>query len=240
MNEFSASKSCLKEAYWWVVMFAGLALLSFVLLLYLDDFVITIWLFKAWGMSLVLLAVIAAIVLPLMFRILRKGKVLIDEEKLIKQCGRKQESFFWGNIAKIKLQKDVNGSLLDIRVYGKHGKMIFLGGFNEMEKIATLTRENVSNEVLFQESQYSLNWLHPAYGVAAAVVAMMFMGLISSLGREAEEIFLFSLCLAVGSMLLIFRPLTKATLSFKWFEIIASAVLMILGISGFIAYFFYY
>lgn len=59
-------------------MFAGLALLSFVLLLYLDDFVITIWLFKALGMSLVLLAVIAAIVLPLMFRSLRKGKVLID------------------------------------------------------------------------------------------------------------------------------------------------------------------
>ncbi|MHC4069632.1 MAG: hypothetical protein ACYS18_07805 [Planctomycetota bacterium] len=247
MYEFSISEKHLKRGYWWVVMFSGsLWLFSFVFILYLEDFVFTILLFKVWGKLSLLLAVIVGIELPLMFRILRKGKVLIDEEKLIKQGGRKQEAFVWGDIAKIKLQKAVDGSLLGIKVYGKHGKTILLGGYNEMEKIAALTREKVSNEVLFQERQYSLNWLHPAYGIAAGVVGMMFISLIFQLSEiftpseEAVAIFIISLSFAVGSMLLIFRPLTKANLSFKTFEIISVAVLMILGISLSIVYFFYF
>lgn len=241
MNEFSFSESCLKRGYWWVVMFLGsLWLFSFVLILYLEHFVITISLFKHWGMLLLLTAFVLCIELPLMFRVFRKGKVLIDEEKLIKQCGSKQESFFWGDIGKIRLQKDVNGSLLRIKVYGKHGKMIFLGGFNEMEKIAALTREKVSDDVLFQESQYSLNWLHPAYGVATGVIAIAFMALIFWLTRDAVAIYSFSLSLAFGSILLIFRPLAKENLSFKWFELIAAAAFVILGISLSIVYFLYY
>jgi hypothetical protein len=240
MNEFSFSESCLKRRLWYLVTILGFGwLFSFVLILFWEDFVITVLLFKAWGMVLLPLAVIAGIELPLMFRILRKGKVFIDEEKLIKQCGSKQEGFVWGDIAKIKLQKAVDGSLLNIKVYGKHGKTILLGGFNEMEKIAALTREKVSNEVLFQESQYSLNWLHPPYGVATAVVTMTFVGLISSLGRQAVDIFAISVSLAIGSMLLIFRPLTKANLSFKWLEIISAAALAIVGILLSIVYFFY-
>ena len=241
MYEFSISESCFKRGYYWAFMCLGsLWFFSFVLILYLEHFVITIRLFRDWGVVLLLIAFVLGIELPLMFRVFRQGKVLIDEEKLIKQCGSKQESLFWGDIAKIRLQKDVNGSLLRIKVYGKHGKMLFLGGFNEMEKIAALTREKVPNEVLFQERQYSSDWLHPAYGVATGVVSIPFMGLIFWLTGDAVAIYSFSLSLAVGSILLILRPLTKENLSFKWFEIITAAVLMILGISACIVYFFYY
>jgi len=68
-------------------------------------------------------------------------KVLIDEDKLVKQLGKKQQSILWGDIARVRLREDVNGTLLNIKVYGKRRTKLFLWGFNEMEEIARLIRD---------------------------------------------------------------------------------------------------
>jgi len=142
MNEFSFSEKLMNKRHRRVLICIFLIwLFSFIYVLYLEDFVVTARAFKTWGFVGIQLAVIIGIMFPLIRRSLLKMKVLIDEDKLVKQLGKKQQSILWGDIARVRLREDVNGTLLNIKVYGKRRTKLFLWGFNEMEEIARLIRD---------------------------------------------------------------------------------------------------
>lgn len=181
-----------------------------------------------------IMTAILAIEKLLIDRSLRKMKVLIYEDKIIKQCGKSQQTVLWDNIIKIKLNENPEGSIVWIRLYRKNERVIYLNGFDEMEKIANLIKGKISDDVLVQKKRDKLNYANPIVPIITCVATMIIMGIITSKGAKAMNIFalLFSLC--VGSMLLIFRPITKANLSMKWVEIIAALFMIIIGIYGFI------
>jgi hypothetical protein len=166
-------------------------------------------------------------------------KVLIDEDKLVKRCGKKQESILWGDIVKVRLREDVNGTLLNIKVYGKRKTNIFLWNFSEMEEIARLIKEKVSEGVLLQQKRHSLDWEHPVYPIAIAGVTMMFMCLIFSMGIDVQTIFAICFSFAVGLLLLMSSFFKKTNLSFKWLDLIFGGVMIAVAIFGLIMYLLY-
>ncbi|MBC8472502.1 MAG: hypothetical protein H8D56_23820, partial [Planctomycetes bacterium] len=163
-------------------------------------------------------------------------KVLINEDRIIKQCGKRHQTVLWDNIIKIKLIENPDGGLVSIRLYRKNEKVIYLGGFNEMEKIAHLIREKISDNVLVQTKRYRLAYDNPIVPIISGSVTMVIMCLIASGGNKAMDIFTILFALCVGSGLLIYRPLTKFSLSSKWSEIICAVLLIILSIYGFIRF----
>jgi len=186
------------------------------------------------GVISLIMTAILAIEILLINRSLRKMKVLIYEDEIIKQCGKHHQIVLWDEIIKIKLNENPEGSIVWIRLYRKNERVIYLGGFNEMEKIANLIKEKISDNVLVQTKRYRIEPDNPIASIITVIATMVIMGIIASKGVKAMSIFatLFPLC--VGSGLLIFRPLTKANLSMKWVEIIVALFLIITGIYGFI------
>ena len=201
--------------------------------LFICDF--NVWLaLYAVGVPFLIMASILAIERFLIDRSLRKMKVLIYEDKIIKQCGKRQQTIFWDNIIKIKLNESQEGSDVWIRLYQKNERVVYLSGFDEMDKMARLLRENISDEVLVQTKRYRLNPGSPIVTITTCIATIVVIGIIASCGPKVMDIFATLFGLIVGCVLLIFRPLTKADINFKWFEIIGALFLIIISICGFI------
>jgi len=183
-----------------------------------------------------IMTAIIGIEILLMNRSSRKMKVLIYEDKIIKQCGKHHQIVLWDEIIKIKLNENPEGSIVWIRLYRKNGRVIYLNGFDEMEKIAKLIKGKISDNVLVQAKRYRLDWENPIVAIITVIATMVIIGFITSRGAKAMDIFAILSALCVGFLLLIYRPITKADLSMKWFEIIGALYLIIMGIYGLIVF----
>ena len=109
MKEFGFPETSIRKAnrallIFWLSMVPFLAIFA----LYVTNFRIEKALIPL-GFTLLISGLIIAIEIPLFNRIMRKPKVFIDEDKLIKQCGKKQQIFLWTDIARIQTVENKNG-----------------------------------------------------------------------------------------------------------------------------------
>jgi len=191
------------------------------------------------GITVLVLGTISVIEIAILNRIIRKPKVLVDEDKLIRQCGKKQQTLLWTDIARIKTIVNKNGVVNQIRIYPKKPKMVmYLCRFQEMEDLANLIRERTSDMgVVHLEKHWKLDWDNPFIGAPAAIVpTMAIMFIIASMGSKAMEIFAIVVALILGLWLLMYRPMTKSNASSKWVELFF--VILLFGVVIYILIYF--
>lgn len=237
MREFNFS-----ETFIWEMLRRGLALVLFLLFfipafaLYISNFRIKEILLPA-GITILVFGIIWTIEILLINRRLRKLKVLIYDDKLVKQCGKKQQVLTWEDIARIVTIKDNKGVTVYIRLYPKKRKVVYLRGFRQMEELASLIKGKSPSEVLLREKHWRFNWKNPFVGIiAGGVPAVIIMFIIASMGNKAMDVFAILFALCVGLLVLMFRPLTKWDVCNRCVEIILGAVLLFLGFYGLICF----
>ncbi len=183
--------------------------------------------------TFLILAAIVTIPVLLIFRSLRKMKVIVYDDKLIKQSGNKKETVLWDDVIKIKRRLKPRGTVDFVRIYQKSGSVIYLYGFTGMNEIDELIRQKVEHKVLLQTKRQRLDWDSPIGSMMAAGAAATVVAIIGFAGHTALEVFGISLTICVGSWLLILKPMSKTNLSFRWFEIILGIAFISFGIYGF-------
>ena len=231
-REFGFSETFIREGYKRILVctiFLIFVLLAFAL--YITNFRIEKALVGV-GYTLLITGTILAIEIPLINRRQRKLKVVIDEDKLIRQCGKKQQIFLWKDITRIKIVEKKNGVVAQIKIYPKKAMMAtYIHGFQEMENIANIIRERTSDSVPHQEKRWKLDWQSPYVGILVGGLPTIFMMfIISSMGSKAMDIFAIVVALLGGSCFLIIRPLTKLDVCNKWVESVLGIILLGLGI----------
>jgi len=168
-------------------------------------------------------------------RSLRRMRVLSDEDKIVKQCGKSQQLISWDNIIKVKVIENPKGDVEKIRLYTKNKREMWLAGFEEMRGIASLIKKKISGNILVETKQGSkFDSGNPIFAAIVFTGWMFFLCLIASIGIEAFEMFMILFILCAGTWMLIFRPLTKFNASDKWFEITSSVSLIFCGILLFV------
>ena len=190
------------------------------------------------SITFIILAAMVTIELLLIFRSLRKMKVIIYDDKLIKQSGNKKQTVRWDDIVKIKRRLKPRGTVDFVRIYQKAGSVIYLFGFTGMKKIDELIRQKVEGKVLLQTKRQRLDWDSPIGSMIAAFVGATAgataVAIIGFAGHRALDVFAICWTMGLGSWFLILKPMSKTNLNFRWFEIILGIVLISLGIYGFI------
>jgi len=238
MREFGYSETVIKQLNRiFLILFCLMAVFLVIFALYFSNLRIEKTLIVT-GRTLLLLGIIFLVEPLLINRRLRKLKVLIYEDKLVRQCGKKQQIFMWDDITRIKVIEKKNGNVTVIKLSLKNPKRTrYLSGFREMEDMANLLKERTSNRGLLQEKHLKINWLNPIVGfLIGGVPVMIVMFIITLMGSKARDIFAISFAFAVGLLLLIFKPLTKFDLFNKWFELAFGAVIIIFGLYGLIEF----
>ena len=236
MDQFNFSKNNMRKANSGMLIFSCFAFFCIlVFVLFIFDFNIREALF-AVGIMALITTLTQTIGIFLITRSSIKMKVLIYEDKIIKQCGKYQQTALWDNINKIKLTENPEGSVFNIRLYQKDEKAIDLGCFDEMDKMARLIRNKISDNVLVQMKRYRKNCGDIIIPIMTCIIPLVFVYIIASMGTKAMDICTILFPLIISSGILIFRPLTEFNLKFKWFEIIFAALLIILVIYYFIVY----
>ncbi|HUV67279.1 MAG TPA: hypothetical protein VMW24_25540 [Sedimentisphaerales bacterium] len=108
---------------------------------YICDFRIRIALIVMGRVSIVL-GPILAIETVLLDRRLRKLKVLVHQDRIAKQCGKKQHTLLWKDIFGIKMVHSKSGVVAEITLYPKKpNRPMYLHGYRNMEDLAALIRE---------------------------------------------------------------------------------------------------
>ena len=235
MREFGFSEANIREGKWSLVALVLLGTsLGGVFLWYFLDARIGKAL-VAIGMHLLICVPSFALVLVLINRRLRKWKVLIYDDKLVKQCGKTEHTPFWKDVTGIKTVRNKSGSVVQIRLWTNKPKMsMCLGGFSGMDDLATLITARTPEGTELREKRYRLNWWQDALVglLVMAVAAAVVMFILASIGSKAVGMFaiLAVLSLGLGLFLLLFRPMTRDDLGFKWIELIVGIGMLIVGI----------
>ena len=178
------------------------------------------------GIVILQMAVIFAIEVPLIFRSLRKMKVVVLDDKIIKQCGKKEQIALWSDMVRVKIKENVKGGVENIKLFHKKNKKILLFGFNDMDKIAELIGENVNENVLVQRKRYKIDWNNnPMVLITTMLVTGLVLGMVHYWGLMDYFIPLF--LFGVGIMLLVWGPMRKTNVNMKWIEIIVGVILII-------------
>ena len=241
MREFSCAETFIKQTNrLFLIFFCVIAVCLVIFALYFSNFRIERALIAA-GKTLLFAGIIFFIEILLINRRLRKLKVLIYEDKLVRQCGKKQNVLIWNDITGIKMFEKKNGDVAVIRLFLKNPKRtIYLSGFREMEDMANHIKERISNNVPLEEKRWKLDWQSPSkialIMVPVMIVTMIVMAVICSMGSKVIDIFAISFAFAVGLILLIFRPLAKCDIFNKWIDLAFGAVLIIAGLYGLIEF----
>ena len=181
------------------------------------------------GITVLVLGTISVIEIAILNRIIRKPKILVDEDKLIRQCGKKQQFLLWTDIAKIKTIENKAGVVNQIRIYPKKPKKaMYLCRFQEMEDLTNLIKERTSDKgVVHLEKRWKLDWDNPFIGAPMALVpTMVIIFIVASMGSKAGDIFAIVIALILGLWLLMFRPMTKHNPSSKWVELFFGITLL--------------
>jgi hypothetical protein len=191
--------------------------------------------------TILIFGIITAIEIPLMNRSMRKLKVFVDKDKLIRQCGKRKQILLWTDIARIKTVEKKNGVVAQIKIYPKKPNMaMYLHGFQQMENLAYLIKERTSDSVVHQEKRWKLDWQNPyVVMLVGGVPTMVVMFIVASMGSKAGDVFAVSMGFIVGLGILKFRPMTKHNASIKWVELFFGIALLGLGIYALIYYFLF-
>lgn len=181
-----------------------------------------------------MLLVIFAIEIPLIQRRMRKIKAFIYNDRVVKKCGKHENSIPWDNVAQVKIIEDNKGETVHIRLRGKDKAIIWLYSLNEMGKLAGLIRQRIPSDISVNTKRNRLDGRIVI--VTTAVGAFIVMALITSLGAKARDIFAVLFVLVTSCLLLLFRPLSRSGVSPKWLETVFILLMFMLGIYGLVSF----
>ena len=180
---------------------------------------------------------IFAIVWPISSRSLRNMKVLVHEDKIVKQSGRQHQVALWRTIKRIKRVENVGGRLLSLTLYQEATEPIYLFGFEGMEAIDLLIRGKTSPDVPIQTTRHRLNWEAPSVAALEGTGALVLLALVVSRGAHSLVIFVRLASFGVGAGLLIFRPLRRGNLRSTWYETILGVLSLMVASVGSLTWF---
>ncbi len=181
--------------------------------------------------------IILAVILPLTFfstaKRLREMKVLVNEERIIKQVRDVEESVLWPEVVKARITLNPRGDVEEIRIISSDKQTLHINGFEGMDKIQDFVKQNVKANTKIEIRQQKIDWFNPLTGIAVAVTMVIVFGAIYS-GDITRHLFdmLFPLC--AGCYVLTFRPLTKMNLKMRRLEILFGIALLLMAISEFV------
>ena len=167
---------------------------------------------------------------------MRAMKVCVDNDSIAKKFDKGEQSLFWNDIVSVKLIKNPTGNYINIIIYGKDKKKIYLFGFDRMHEIVELIKEKVSDNVDITTRQNKIDYDNRVFLALVGIISLVIIALFHKGGQNLEDVFNAIVCMAAGSFILIYRPLSKTNLSFKHSEkflgwgLILMALLMLIGL----------
>jgi len=231
MNEFEFSESHIKKTtrIFLFIVFPTLMLCLVGFASFISGFNIgkTI---MSMAIASLMMGIIFAIEFPLINRRLRKMKVAIFDDRLVRRSGKKKQDVLWSDITKVKLVEDPKNGLIRITLHQKNKRSIWLFGFNEMEKIASLIKDKIADDVLVRTKHNRFSRENPVPIVIVAIGTTIGMCIIASGGDKAMDIFAILAALCCGGGILIFRPFTRSSIGFRWPELILGTLSLGLGV----------
>lgn len=228
MQEFKFSEKTLKRNYKFCFLAILIAIPGVFLITVLAGKTNIHTLLVACGITAVILLLILAIELPLLNRSMRKMKVIIEDDRIIKQYSRGHKNFFWSDIDKVKMKKNPKGEHINIRIHGRDKRSIYIYGFERMGEIATLICEKTPNDTTIDIKQNKFDYQGYLFLTLLCITTLIVTFFVRSASELVEDIFEISFAVVAGLFLLIYKPIYKTNPSLKKLEKLL-AIVMLLG-----------
>lgn len=158
MIEFRFSKSIVKNTIRLLLLVVVIAIpCAFAFLLFLSNFDVSASLIST-GYTFAFIGLLLTVETFLIFRQQWKTKVVIEDDKIVRQWCRRERDVLWHNIAKIKIVETVKGGIHAIILYETNNRALRLYGFSGMENMANLIKEKIPDNVSISVKRDKLDW----------------------------------------------------------------------------------
>lgn len=129
-----------------------------------------IWaiIFIAWGLP-------SSVIAFYVKKSQKRSKVMIDDEKLIRQSGGRYKQILWPDITKIKTINNYKGNVHSIKLFDQNRGTIYLCGFWDMEGILSRIKENIGDNVTTVMKKFRLDWEDPllVFAIIIGTIALI-------------------------------------------------------------------
>lgn len=173
------------------------------------------------------IAILGIIIISrIMFKNLIDMRLIVGINKFKRISGKFNEEIIYATIKFIQVIRGANGKIIMLKVLSENNR-ITIYGFEDMDTVLALMRNNVMDQSVITEKKYIVNWNSPVITILAmALTAGIFTFMIKTdlyYYRLFNMLFIF----VFGLFLLLFKPISKgAGMRFRRFETILSIVLL--------------
>jgi hypothetical protein len=186
--------------------------------------------FFAWIVTVVIFVIIAGIEIPILNLQVRRLKLFIDDEGLIKKRGEKDQIFLWEYITKIIRKERPNGDILFIDLYQGESNPTRLEGFEDMEYIDEVIQDNVNERIEISTKKMLVNWNKPHFVALTTFAVIILVGFVSLGGEVVLNAFFLMFFFGMGIWLIIKNPIAKLMVSPKWIDTGMGLILIIVSV----------
>lgn len=185
-------------------------------------------LISSFIMTVIVVAIILAIEMPFLYKAMRQIKFVIYKDKVVKNFGKgKEASATWSQIDKIKLVRNTKGYYTQIIVYSQNRQLMRLFGFSQMEEIARLIKENISNNTSVITTQQKIDPENPFWLILGGIAGIAIITIIHLGGAKIEDIFNLLFMIGLAIVAFIFKPISKSNPNLKKIEMVAGCLAII-------------
>ncbi|MFC1746598.1 hypothetical protein ACFL35_21580, partial [Candidatus Riflebacteria bacterium] len=231
MHEFKIAEEHIRQIkyhFFLVCPFMMLCLMGFGF--FIVDFKIDIDLIKAVAKLLLLLIVIIVFAGYSGIKNLRKIKIIIYDDRIVKQYRNGEASALFQDIEKILLTRLNDGKLKFISIYQANGNAHFIFGMQQMEKILDLLKERISADVLLETNHTRVDWDNPVITMLIVIIAIGIFALSTKYYKAFDILtLLITLSVVAGYFAIRQRLVHKKT---RLFALIFVIILMLIFIWG--------
>jgi hypothetical protein len=182
---------------------------------------------KVGLIATVILEVEFLIISRIMLKKMKDSSLNVSDERIVRTWGKSSETIPIEKIVKLVITEKPSGDtyLLDLK-FGS--KSIFLYGFDDLEEIAILLQNKISESIVKRKRQ-KIDWNSPITLTRIMVATFLTIVVIQAFGPTYYFVFNFGLFFAMSIVLILFKPMSRSFgKRFVIFEI-GVAILMMTG-----------
>jgi hypothetical protein len=163
----------------------------------------------------------------------KKLEVRVLEDRIERQWDQAVDKISYETVRRVVVASNRSGKVIYIKVYSSTTAM-YLFGFGRMDKMTCLIKQRISEAAEVKEKRLALDWSSPVgsllMGLPLMLVIVLIFAFVGKLGRYATDALTAILCLAIGLLSFLYRPLSRwGGTHFKRYEIVLGVLLLIFG-----------
>lgn len=189
------------------------------------------------GFVLIVFAVIIGVTLTIavlqswwMFRQLRRMRLIVEHDALIRESGASREVVSWSSINRVRAHESPGGTLRSVTIDSSGRRPVVLAGFEDLPQILALIAERIAPTAV-ETRRSRIDWASPIVLFSSMVITGLAVEALLLLGGSSvTRNFNLVTLIGLGLLWIVYAPISRQSPAFRRYELVLGWAFLALGV----------